>query len=129
MTLLAIDHAPTAPVRDGIDWNRILPSLFRAGALVLFAVIFAVFAVSSPLFLYPGNLISIVAQSAILAVLAFGLTVVIVTGGDNALAGGIDLSLPATMGLTASIYATLAGAIGRMTIRFPPHHLLCLPTM
>ncbi|MBD9388554.1 ABC transporter permease [Agrobacterium sp. AGB01] len=105
MTPLALDHTPP---RDGVDWNRFLPSLLRAGALFLFAAIFVFFAVGSPLFLFPGNLLSIVAQSAILAVLAFALTLVVVTGGDNALAGGIDLSLPATMGLSASVYATLA---------------------
>ncbi|OBZ93540.1 ABC transporter permease [Pararhizobium polonicum] len=92
------------------DLETLLPSVLRAGALLLFVAIFLFFAASSPLFLLPGNLLSIASQSAILGVLAFGLTLVVIAGGDNALAGGIDLSLPATMGLAAAIYASLSQA-------------------
>ena len=46
-------------------------------------------------------------QSAILGVLAFGMTIVIIGGGSNVVTGGIDLSLAANMGLSAAIYAAL----------------------
>jgi ribose transport system permease protein len=110
MTPLPIEHPSIGKGRPHTPIRMAFPSVLRAGALLLFLAIFLFFAASSPLFLFPGNLLSIVSQSAILAVLGFGLTLVVITGGDNALAGGIDLSLPATMGLAASIYATLSQA-------------------
>lgn len=110
MTTLITDVALTSERPGARGGRSALPQLLHWGALMLFAAIFLVFTWRSPVFMSPENLLSIVSQSAILGVLAFGLTVVVVAGGDNALAGGIDLSLAATMGLTASIYATLAQA-------------------
>ncbi|HWJ75203.1 MAG TPA: ABC transporter permease [Kaistia sp.] len=107
MTLLATEAPANGRGRGAIEFALLMPAILRAGALLLFAAIFIVFAIQSPLFLAPGNLLSIVSQSSILAVLAFGLTVVVIVGGDNALAGGIDLSLAATMGLAAAVYATI----------------------
>ena len=87
-----------------------LVALLPLGALILFVLILAVFAISSPQFLLPGNLAQVVAQSSILGVLAIGLTVVVIGGGENTLSGGIDLSLAANLGMGAAIYATLAQA-------------------
>ena len=61
-------------------------------------------------FLSIGNLGNILGQSAILGVLAFGMTIVIIGGGSNVVTGGIDLSLAANMGLSAAIYAALVQA-------------------
>jgi ribose transport system permease protein len=110
MSLQLTEGARAAETRRHKGLSELLPVALRLGALILFAAIFLFFALSSPFFLRPGNLFLIVSQSAILTVLAIGLTVVVVTGGDNALAGGIDLSLAANMGLSAAVYATLAQA-------------------
>ena len=63
--------------------------------------------VAAPGFLSFANLANVVQQSAILGLLAFGLTVVMIGGGGNVITGGIDLSLAANLGLSAAIYATL----------------------
>lgn len=86
------------------------PFLLRAGSLVGIASVFVFFALTAPFFFSFGNLGNVLGQSAILGVLAFGLTVVIITGGSNVVAGGIDLSLAANMGLSAAVYASLIQA-------------------
>ncbi|MEZ0198023.1 ABC transporter permease, partial [Pseudomonas qingdaonensis] len=47
--------------------------LLRRGALLAFAAILLAFALSAPNFLTPSNLVNVLAQSAILGSLAFGL--------------------------------------------------------
>ena len=59
-----------------------------------------VFAVAAPGFLSFTNLANVVQQSAILGLLAFGLTVVMIGVGGNVVTGGIDLSLAANLGLS-----------------------------
>lgn len=86
------------------------PDLWRHGALLAFAVIAVLFAWRAPGFLGAGNLANILAQAAIPGILALGLTLVIVGGGGNVLAGGLDLSLAANLGLCAALQATLVNA-------------------
>jgi ribose transport system permease protein len=83
------------------------PSRLRTGALGAFGVVILAFAVAAHGFLSFGNLANVLQQSAILGLLAFGLTVVVIGGGGNAVTGGIDLSLAANLGLCAAVYATL----------------------
>jgi ribose transport system permease protein len=85
-------------------------SSLRFGSYVAFAAVLLVFAWRAPSFLSIGNVGNILGQSAILGVLAFGMTIVIVGGGSNVVTGGIDLSLAANMGLSAGIYAALIQA-------------------
>ncbi len=88
--------------------ERLTPdALLRAGAYGALAVVFVVFAVAAPRFLSFANLANVVQQSAILGLLAFGLTVVMIGGGGNVITGGIDLSLAANLGLSAAVYSTL----------------------
>lgn len=88
--------------------KRLAPeALLRAGAYGAFAAVFLVLSVAAPGFLSFANLANVVQQSAILGLLAFGLTVVMIGGGGNVVTGGIDLSLAANLGLSAAIYATL----------------------
>jgi ribose transport system permease protein len=82
--------------------------ILRAGSLVAFAAVFAVFALASPLFFTFANIANVLAQSAILGVLAFGMTIVVIGGGSNVVTGGIDLSLANNLGLCAAVYAVLA---------------------
>jgi ribose transport system permease protein len=90
--------------------RRLAGFLLRYGALTVFAVIFAGFALTAPYFLTPYNLGNIIGQSAIAGVLAIGLTLVMISGGGNVITGGIDLSLAANMGLSAAVFAALARA-------------------
>lgn len=70
-------------------------------ALLAAAVVLAFLALQNPIFFRPANLINVANQSAMLAILACGMTVVMV-------GGGIDLSLPANM--------ALAGILGSMAM-------------
>lgn len=92
---------------------RVAVALSRGGSFSAFALILIVFALTAPNFISPVNLENIVAQSALPGLLAFGLTIVIIGGGQNVVTGGIDLSLAANLGLSAAVYATLVrGAHG-----------------
>ncbi len=78
----------------------------------MFIAILLFMAVQSPVFFMPGNLTNVLVQSAMLAILATAMTVVMV-------GGGIDLSLPANM--------ALAGIVGSMAmIQFDNVALGCL---
>ena len=103
---LGQERTPAEPALGG----QIAALALRAGSLIAFAVIVAVFAITAPYFLSVGNIGNVVGQSAIPGVLAVGLTIVLIAGGSNVVTGGIDLSLAANMGLSAAVYATLAQA-------------------
>jgi len=79
----------------------------RLAAVGAFVAILLYFAIAAPGFTTPGNLVNIVEQSAILGVMAFGMSVVIIGGGSNVTDGGIDLSIAANMGVCAAVYAKL----------------------
>lgn len=84
--------------------------LIRLGAVGCFGLIFLYFSVAAPGFLSPYNVLNVVEQSAILGILAFGMSVVIIGGGSDVQTGGIDLSLAANTGLCAAVFATLTNA-------------------
>ena len=86
--------------------RRGLATALRLGAFFAFAAIVVAFALAAPGFLNPVNLLNVLQQSAILGLLAFGLTVVVIGGGGDVVTGGIDLSVAANLGLSAAIYAT-----------------------
>ncbi len=98
----------TAPPSRPRAGGRLLQSALRTGSLALFAAIVLFFAVRAPFFLSVGNFGAILAQSAILGVLGFGLTLVLIGGGTDVVKGGIDLSLAANLGLSAAVYAVTA---------------------
>ncbi|WP_321839527.1 ABC transporter permease [Paraburkholderia bannensis] len=77
----------------------------RGAAMLAFALVFAVFAATSPLFLTLANLANIVQQSAVVGVLGLGLTAVLIGGGADPIKGGLDLSIAANMGLCAAVHA------------------------
>ena len=78
----------------------------QSGALLAFIAVLIVFALGSPLFLSVANLANVLQQSAVIGTLAFGLTLVLIGGGASGIAGGIDLSIAANLGLCAAVYAT-----------------------
>lgn len=81
--------------------------LIRAGSLFAFASVIVYFAIAAPAFLSFGNIANVLEQSTILGVLSFGMTIVMIGGGSNVIAGGIDLSLASNLGLCAATYASI----------------------
>jgi ribose/xylose/arabinose/galactoside ABC-type transport system permease subunit len=75
----------------------------QLGMMAAFAVMVVVFSTLSPVFLTVGNFINIANQTAIISVLAFGMTLVM-------LSGGIDLSVGSIVSLSAVICALLLAA-------------------
>jgi ribose transport system permease protein len=84
-------------------WRALLP--YGAGLAIV--AVAAYFAVASPLFLTKGNLQNIVVQSTVVAVAAYGLTVVLIVGGGSIINGGIDISVGAVLGLASAVAALL----------------------
>jgi ribose transport system permease protein len=100
--------APTtrgAAVRLGADpWSlRLRRFLLRRGPLFLFGGICVYLAIATPFFLTAPNIMSSVVQAAPIAIVAFGLAIVVIGGGDDVVSGGIDLSLPASAALATVI--------------------------
>lgn len=90
--------AAAAPARRALrlDWAR------RASVAAGIAVLFVVFSALTEAFYQPSNLLEIMLQSSINAVIAVGMTLVIV-------ARGIDLSVGSIVGLTSMVTASLLG--------------------
>ncbi|MCU1718339.1 ABC transporter permease [Pseudomonas sp. 5P_3.1_Bac2] len=84
--------------------------LLRRGSLGMFFLIMLGFTLSAPNFLTLSNIANVFSQTAILGVLALGLTCVIIAGGSSVLAGGLDLSLAANLGLCAALFSRLNNA-------------------
>src|SRR4051812_29917810 len=76
--------------------RSVLDQLLRLRALIALAVVAIVFAILSPEFLTTGNLTILLKHVAINAILAIGMTLVV-------LAGGIDLSVGSIAGFTGMI--------------------------
>jgi ribose transport system permease protein len=101
---------PAAGERRDRAPMRALSGLLRLGALAALAAIILYFAVAAPGFLSAFNFVNVVEQSAVLGILAFGMTVVVIGGGSNVVTGGIDLSLAANLGLSAAVFAVTSNA-------------------
>ncbi|MEX3959053.1 ABC transporter permease [Trinickia sp. EG282A] len=79
--------------------------MLRSGAALGFALVLAVFALTSPLFLTIANLANVLQQSIVVGLLGFGLTIVLIAGGPDPIRGGLDLSVAANLGFCAAVYA------------------------
>ena len=75
------------------------------GTVVLVVLAFALLSSS---FLLPGNISAILNQAAVYAIAGFGLAAVVITGGDDVVNGGIDLSVGAVAGLAGTVAAVAA---------------------
>jgi len=84
--------------KPGRNWVKDV--MIRFGFLVLFAGFFAFFAAWSPVFLQGQNLINIIEGSAILLILALGMTLIVATGGID-LSVGIALDFGAAFAIVA----------------------------
>ncbi|MBA1229027.1 ABC transporter permease [Pseudomonas viridiflava] len=101
------DLSLSRPSRVPAAW---LVRLAQRGSLLVFLIILLGFALSAPNFLSVGNVSNVFAQSAVLGILALGLTCVVIGGGSNVVRGGLDLSLAANLGLCAAVYSSLNNA-------------------
>ncbi|WP_426513656.1 ABC transporter permease [Dactylosporangium sp. McL0621] len=97
--------ASTGPPRPGrADGARAALALIRTGPLLMLVAIVAVAAALSPFFLTTRNLGNVLAQSAVIAVLAIAQLLVIITRG-------IDLSVGSTVALAAVVGALVFEAV------------------
>ncbi|MDQ1128476.1 ABC transporter permease [Microbacterium sp. SORGH_AS_0888] len=114
MTLTAPPQADAQRITDAVaarkPRRRGIGALAFVGYLVVVAEI-VVFSLASPIFATPDNLFTVLVQAAVPAIAGFGLAVVIITGGDDVIRGGIDLSSGPLVGL-AGVVAALALAAG-----------------
>jgi ribose transport system permease protein len=65
------------------------------------------FAIVSPGFLNIDNISTMLVQASVYAIAAFGLSLVVIAGGDDVVRGGIDLSIGATLGFSGALVAVL----------------------
>ena len=93
--------------------------LVRLSSLLAFLAIMIYFSLAAPLFFSYANVLNVVQQSAVLGVLAFGMTTVFISGGAHVISGGIDLSAASNLGLSAAIYASIIQAGGTDWIALP----------
>jgi len=76
--------------------NKVLLFMLRQASILLILALFAFFGLLSPSFLGPGNLLNILVQSSSAAIVAIGMTFVLLTGG-------IDLSVGSIMLVSAAV--------------------------
>jgi ribose transport system permease protein len=112
----ASEVAFAAPQR--VDNNlralSLLLSLLRIGPLLILVLLMAMLSVLSPYFLTPRNLGNILAQTAVIATLAMGQHLVILTRG-------IDLSVGSNL--------ALASVVGALVFRIAPYSLPVIVAM
>lgn len=92
--------AMTLPVRRR---DAVLQALQTRIPLLLFAALMIFLSVQAPAFLSATNISASFVQAAPIAIVAIGLAVVVMGGGSDAVAGGIDLSIPAAAALATAI--------------------------
>jgi ribose transport system permease protein len=78
----------------------------RFTSLLGFLAVLVYFSLAAPLFFTYSNILNVLQQSAILGILAFGMTTVFISGGAHVISGGIDLSIANNLGLSAAVYAS-----------------------
>ena len=100
MTALAASRTPagTAPRRRGLGALAVIGYLVVAAEILLFSL-------ASPSFATPGNAATVLLQAAVPAIAGFGLAIVVITGGDDVVTGGIDLSSGPVVGLSGVVAA------------------------
>lgn len=105
MRFIVIDHTTAEPARTArlrLYLNKALSQIAAAGALI---AVFIFLSISSPAFLTPANLFNVGVQISVTAVLAIGMTLVIVTAG-------IDLSVGSVAALAGILGAEMIANLG-----------------
>lgn len=111
-----IKSAPPKVNRINISWVDIKQFLLRGRAFIALILVFSVFATITPQFLTTSNIVIMSKHVAINALLAIGMTFVILTGG-------IDLSVGSIVGMTAMI----AGGLINEGINLPQFGIIIYP--
>ena len=93
-------------------WRSIGNILIDKGPLILFGILLIYLTIFAPYFLEWQNLMTILRQTVPLSILCFGLATVIMTGGDDVVIGGIDLSIPAAAVMAAAICSVMLTKLG-----------------
>ena len=84
-----------------------LSRLVGIAPLIIFVAMLAYIGFNAPNFFTVTTANLVLKQSIPVVVVSLGLAIVVMAGGDDIVAGGIDLSIPSTAALTASITALL----------------------
>lgn len=101
-----------AEAAKGIANHPVVAWMMDNGALVGLIILCIALAIASPYFLTVNNIINIGVQAATVAILAFGMTFVIVTAGIDLSVG----SVAALGGMTSAYFFTQVGLPGILTL-------------
>lgn len=93
----------------GMDKDRVNDLLKRYGMVLILVLMVIVMTVVEPVFIKSANIINIFKQVAVIGTLAYGVTLIIITGG-------IDLSSGSVVALVGVVTASLAGPTGNIFI-------------
>ena len=85
--------------KEKINFKSVTKILSRYGIYLAFIIMCLLFSILNPIFLTPDNIIAMLRQVSFNAILAMGMTMVILTGG-------IDLSVGSVLAITAVITAS-----------------------
>ncbi|MCI1642506.1 MAG: hypothetical protein LKI58_11355 [Actinomyces sp.] len=112
---------PVAPAGARTPGRPSAATLTRLAPLGLALLLLAVLAIRTPAALSGAALASALTQAAPIAVIGMALSLVIIARGDDAVTGGIDLSLAATAALASAV---LTKALAEWGVAFPQALLL-----
>jgi inositol transport system permease protein len=100
----------TADTRTGFDWGSFVKKYAIIGILLLFIVLLSV--LTGGTFLQPQNLINVIRQVSAIAIIATGMTFVIIING-------IDLSVGSIVAVSAVVSTSLAQTPQASVIMYP----------
>ena len=83
--------------------QRVMGDLIRRGPLIVFGLLLAGLAWRAPNLFSLTSIQSSLIQASPIAIVAFGLAMVVIGGGDDVVVGGIDPSIPASAALATAI--------------------------
>ena len=93
----------------GMDKDRVNDLLKRYGMVLILILMVIIMSAVKPVFIKSANIINIFKQVAVIGTLAYGVTLIIITGG-------IDLSSGSVVALVGVVTASLAGPTGNIFI-------------
>ncbi|HEX7815826.1 ABC transporter permease subunit [Dyella sp.] len=96
-------EASLPPSRSRLSLDRALTLVQRLGSVIGLLLLFVALSILSPDFLTTGNLLTVLRQVSVNALIAFGMTFVILTGG-------IDLSVGALLAFAGAVTAGVMAA-------------------
>jgi len=96
-----VSPRPVKNLRGRTD--GLVNALVRRGPLILFGLLLVGLAWQAPMLLSPLSIQSSLIQASPIAIVAIGLAIVVIGGGDDVVVGGIDLSIPASAALATAV--------------------------